>query len=135
LRFREERLAKILQAKTRLEEQAKAAAQAERQRRAEAEAPWARAGKKRPGKEPKPISEVPDDKAQTNFTDPELKIMPQSNKSFEYAGNAQVVVDDACQIIVAFDVVLESNDKQQAVPMAQQALANLQAAGIQRPVT
>jgi transposase len=134
LRFREERLAKILQAKARLEEQAKVAAAAERQRRAEAEAEWTRAGKKRPGKEPKPVSEVPDDKAQTNFTDPELKIMPQSNKSFEYSGNAQVVVDDVCQIIVACDVVMETNDKQQAVPMAKQALANLEAAGIERPV-
>ena len=134
LRFREERLAKILQAKARLEEQAKVAAAAERQRRAEAEAEWTRAGKKRPGKEPKPVSEVPADKAQTNFTDPELKIMPQSNKSFEYSGNAQVAVDDVCQIIVACDVVLETNDKQQAVPMAKQALANLEAAGIARPV-
>jgi transposase len=133
LRFREERLAKIQQAKGRLEEQARAAAATERQRRAEAEAEWERAGKKRPGKEPKPVSEVPEDKAQTNFTDPELKIMPQSNKSFDYSGNAQVVVDDACQIIVACDVVTDSNDKQQAVPMAQQALANLEAAGIERP--
>src|SRR5437763_1786047 len=37
LRFREQRLAKILEAKQRLEEQAKAAAEAERQRRAESE--------------------------------------------------------------------------------------------------
>ena len=133
LAFREQRLAKILEAKQRLEEQAKVAAQAERQRRVEAEAEWERAGKKRPGKEPGPISEVPDDKAQTNFTDPELKIMPQSNKSFEYSGNAQVVVDDACQIIMACDVVLQTNDKQQAVPLAQKALANLLEAGIKRP--
>jgi transposase len=134
LRFREERLAKILQAKARLEEQAQAAAAAERQRRVEAEAEGQRAGKKRPGPEPQPVREVPDDKAQTSFTDPDLKIMPQSNKSFEYSGNAQVVVDDASQIIMAWDVVLETNDKQQAVPMAQQALANLEAAGIARPV-
>jgi transposase len=136
LRFREERLAKILEAKKRLEEQAKAAAEVERQRRAQAEAEWEQEhpGKKRPGKQPKPVSDVPDDKAQTSFTDPELKIMPQANKSFEYGGNAQVVVDDACQIIVAWAVVLDTNDKQQAVPMAQQALANLEAAGIERPV-
>ena len=76
---------------------------------------------------------MPDAKAQTNFTDPELKVMPQANKGWEYSGNAQVVVDDACQIIVACDVVTETNDKQQAVPMAQQALANLEAAGIERP--
>jgi len=44
-----------------------------------------------------------------------LKIMPQANKSFEYSGNAQVVVDDAAQIIIACDVVIETNDKQQAL--------------------
>jgi len=132
LRFRERRLARIEQAKARLEEQARAAAEAERQRQAEAEAGWRRQGKKRPGKPPAPPSEVPDDKAQTSFTDPELKVMPQSNKGWDYGANAQVVVDDACGVIVAADCVTETNDKRQAVPMAQQALANLQAAGIER---
>jgi transposase len=112
LRFREERLAKIQQAKGRLEQQARDEAEAERQRRAEAEE-QVRQGQRRAGGRPaQPISDVPEDKAQTSFTDPELKIMPQSNKSFEYSGNAQVVVDDACQIIVACDVVLQTNDKQ-----------------------
>jgi transposase len=132
LRFREQRLAKIQEAKRRLEEQAKAAAEVQRQRRAEAEAEWQRAGRKRPGQEPNPPAEVPQDKAQTNFTDPELKVMPQNNKGWDYGVNAQVVVDDACQIIVACDAVIDTNDKQQAVPMAQKALANLEAAGIQR---
>jgi transposase len=134
LRFREQRLAKIRQAKARLQEQAKAAAETERQRRAEAEQQRQHEGRRAGGRLPGPIPEVPEAKAQTNFTDPELKIMPQANKGWEYSGNAQVVVDDACQIIVGCDVVFESNDKQQAVPMAQQALANLEAAGIERPV-
>jgi transposase len=132
LRFREERLAKIKAAKERLEQQAREEAQAERQRRAEAEAEAAQQGKTLP--QGKPISEVPDDKAQISFTDAETKIMPQPNKGWEYSGNGQVVVDDACQIIVACDVVMECNDKQQAVPMAEKALANLEEAGIQRPV-
>jgi transposase len=133
LRFREQRLAKILEAKKRLEEQAKALAEAERQRRLES-AEQVRQGQKHAGGRPAgPVSEVPDDKAQTSFTDPELKIMPMSNKGWDYGGNAQVSVDDACQIIVACDVVTQTNDKQQAVPMAQEALANLQAAGIERP--
>ena len=59
--------------------------------------------------------------------------MQQNNKGWDYGGNAQVVVDDACQIIVACAVTAQSNDKQQAVPMAQQALANLEQAGIERP--
>jgi transposase len=133
LRFREGRLAKIREAKQRLEKQAREAAEAERQRRAEAQE-QARQGQRHAGGRPaKPISEVPDDKAQTSFPDPELKILPQSNKGWEYSGNAQGVVDDACQILVAWDVVIETNDKRQAVPMAQKALANLEAAGIARP--
>jgi len=133
LRFREQRLAKILQAKARLEEQAQEAAAAERQRRAES-AERARQGQRHAGGRPaQPVRETPEDKAQTSFTDPELKIMPQNNKGWDYSGNAQVVVDDACQIIVACDVTAQSNDKQQAVPMARQALANLEGAGIARP--
>src|SRR6516162_5479790 len=60
--------------------------------------------------------------------------MQQNNKGWDYGGNAQVVVDDACQIIVAADVVIDTNDKQQAVPMALKALANLKEAGIARGV-
>jgi len=133
LQFREQRLAKIRQAKQRLQDQAKAEAEAQRQRRAEYEEA-VRQGHKHAGGQPgKPIDETPADKAQTNFTDPEMKIMPQSNKGWDYGGNAQVVVDDACQIIVACDVVSDTNDKQQATRMAQQALANLEQAGIERP--
>jgi hypothetical protein len=133
LRFRQQRLAKIREAKERLQKQAREAAEAERQRRAEAEE-QVRAGQRHAGGRPAPpIREVPDDKAQTSFTDPELKIMQQNNKGWDYGGNAQAVVDDACQIIMACDVVVETNDKQQAVPMAQKALANLPSAGIDRP--
>jgi transposase len=136
LRFREQRLAKIQQAKARLEEQARAAAAAERQRRADAEAQRVAAGRPAPGGRPaQPVEDTPDAKAQTNFTDPELKVMPQPNKGWEYSGNAQVVVDDACQVIVACDVVTDTNDKRQAVPLARQALANLAAARIDRPAT
>ena len=51
------------------------------------------------------MSDVPQDKAQTSFTDPELKVMKQSNKGWDYSGNAQVVVDDACQIGPLLDQV------------------------------
>jgi transposase len=133
LQRREDRLATIVAAKQRLEEQARQEAEAERQRRAEAEAERQRRGQKRRGREPGPIEETPDDQAQTNFTDPELKIMKTNNKGWDYCGNAQVVVDDVCQIIVACAVTAASNDKEQAVPLAQAALANLERAGIARP--
>ncbi|HEV3261601.1 MAG TPA: IS1182 family transposase [Gemmataceae bacterium] len=133
LRRREERLATIQAAKQRLEEQARAEAEAERQRRQEAEADRQRRGQKRRGKEPGPVAEEPADKAQTNFTDPEMKIMKMNNKGWDYCGNAQVTVDAAFQIIVACEVTAAANDKQQAVPLAAATRANLDQAGIELP--
>jgi transposase len=130
---REARLATIEEAMRRLEARAKADAEAERQRRADAEAERQRTGATRRGKAPKPVDETPDDKAQTNFTDPELQIMRTNNKGWEYCGNAQASVDAAHQIILACDVTGESNDKQQAAPMAQLTVAYLAQAGIERP--
>jgi transposase len=130
LRRREDRLAVIEAAMRRLEAEAKATAEAERQCRAEAEAERQRTGKKRRGREPGPIVETPSDKAQTNFTDPELSIMQTANKGWEYCGNAQASVDGACQIILACDVTDQCNDKQQAAPMAEATRAQLDAAGI-----
>ncbi len=130
---REDRLTTIEAAMRRLEEQAKAAAEAERQRRAEAEAERRRTGKTRRGKAPKPIDETPADKAQSNFSDPELRIMQTNNKGWEYCGNAQVSVDGAYQIILASDVTDAANDKQQAEPVAQATLATLAQAGIECP--
>jgi transposase len=133
LRRREDRLAVIRAAKQRLEEQARAEAEAERQRRQEAAAERQRTGQKRRGPKPGPISATPDDKAQTNFTDPELKMMKANNKGWDYCGNAQASVDETHQIIVACDVSDAANDKQQAVPLAQATLENLEQAGITPP--
>jgi transposase len=132
LKRREDRLAKIRAAKARLEAEARAAAEAEQHRRDEAEARREAEGRRRPGREPAPIDPAPEDKAQTNFTDPESKVMKQSNKGFDYSYNAQAVVDGADQIIVAAEVAQAANDKQQAVPMARAALANLETAEIER---
>jgi transposase len=80
---REDRLATIEAAMRRLEARAKADAEAERQRRAAMEAERQRLGSPRRGKAPQPVDEAPDDKAQTNFTDPELHIMRTNNKGWE----------------------------------------------------
>jgi hypothetical protein len=133
LQRREERLAKIRVAKARLEAEAGVKAEEEQRRRDEEEAQRQAEGRKRRGKEPAPVDPSPEAKAQTNFTDPEAKIMKQSNKGFDYSYNAQAVVDGADQIIVAAEVTNQANDKQQGVPMAQAALDNLQAAAIERP--
>jgi transposase len=133
LKRREGRLAKIREAKARLEAEAEAKADEEQCRRDQAQAQREAEGRNRRGKEPAAIDPTPEEKAQTNFTDPEAKIMKQSNKGFDYSYNAQAVVDGQDQIIVAAEVTRAANDKQQAVPMAQAALENLEAAGIERP--
>ena len=107
LAFREKRLKKIQEAREALEIEAKREAKVAR-----------KGGKKATG--------IPDDKAQRNFTDPESKIMPApGGKHFEQAYNAQAAVDSANQIIVAADVVDETNDKKQAIPMMKQVKSNL----------
>jgi transposase len=134
LQRREKRLATIEAGMQRLEEQARADAEAERQRRADEEAQRQQAGKKRRGKEPLPPSEIPQDKAQTSFTDPEAKMMPQSNKGWEYAGNAQMSVDGLSQIIITCFVTMAVNDKEQAVPLGQATMASLEQSGVPLPV-
>jgi transposase len=133
LKRREDRLAVIAAAKERLEEQARAAAAEERQRRAEEEAQRQRDGRKRRGKESAPPSEEPKPTAQCSFSDPELKMMPQNNKGWDYAANAQAGVDGAFQIIVSCYVTDASNDKEQAIPSAEAAMANLQQAEVALP--
>ena len=133
LKRREDRLAKILEAQARLQAEATAKADEEQCRRDQAQAQREAEGRKRRGKAPAPVDPTPEEKAQTNFTDPEAKIMKQSNKGFDYSYNAQAVVDGANQIIVSAEVTREANDKRQAVPMARAALDNLNAAGIERP--
>ncbi len=130
LRRRQDRLAVIEAAMKRLEAEARATAEAERRRREEAEAERQRNGTKRRGPEPGPIVQTPSEKAQTNFTDPELSLMKTANKGWDYCGNAQASVDGACQIIIACEVTSEGDDKRQAEPMAEATRARLDEAGI-----
>ena len=88
LKRREQRLAKIEEAKARLEAEAAGEAAEEQRRRDAAQAEREAEGRKRRGQEPAPVDPTPKDKAQTNFTDPEAKIMKQSNKGFDYSYNA-----------------------------------------------
>ena len=133
LKRREERIAKIQAARARLEAEARARADAEQRERDAATARREAEGKSRAGRPPAPIDPTPDDKAQTNFTDPEAKIMKRGNKGFDYCYNAQAVVDSAHQIIVAAETTATANDVQQAVPLATAAMANLAAAGLDLP--
>jgi transposase len=129
----QQRLAKIREAKAALEQEAVVAAQ---RKKAEVEAALAERARREAetGKGvggPKPVAAdpataKPEAKAQRNFTDPESKIMQDgATKGFEQAYNAQIVVDEAHQIIVAEDLVTQANDKQQLATMLAQVETNL----------
>ena len=120
---RKDRLKKIRAARKALEGKAKAAAQEEGKRRKEEDRK--RGGKGGGGRPQQDMKEVPDDKKQYNFTDPETSIMKANNKGFDQCGNAQVAVDREHQVIVAADVTNEPNDKKQLKPMVKQAKQNV----------
>jgi transposase len=116
LRYREQRLKKIQEAKRALEEEALKEAQAGQGATDKLQAAKPKAGSA--------VRVKP--KAQRNFTDADSRIMRDgATKAFEQAFNGQVAVDSAHQIIVAAGVTQECNDKQQVEPMVERMKANL----------
>jgi len=67
---------------------------------------------------------VPEPKAQRNFTDPESRIMLSKPDGFIYGYNAQAVVDEAHQVIVATDLGTDATDTRQLPAMLDQVRAN-----------
>jgi transposase len=119
--LRQERLARLAEAKKVLQVRAQerqAAEQAEyeaKQRARQAKAQ--RSGRKPRGRPPTPPSAEPQDKDQYNFTDPESRIMKcSSSAGFEQAYNAQVAVDQDNLFIVACSLSNHPNDKAEAAP-------------------
>lgn len=123
LAFRENRLAKIKKAKAELEQEAQELAAAKEAARAEKEAAAAGSGKKLPGQKPK-IDTKPAEKAQKNFTDPDSRIMKNSDKAFVQAYNGQAAVDSECQIIVACDLTNQAADAPHLETMIEQVQTN-----------
>jgi transposase len=114
IEFRQPRLERIERAKKDLEDRVRAKHEA----KAESKKSRARKGRKLRNARPKPDDQI-------NFTDPESRIMHKSGKQFEQSYNAQIVVDKRAQIIVACDVVQDTNDKQMLEPMLKQVVNRL----------
>jgi transposase len=106
LKRREDRLEKIRAAKARLE--------ANQQEADEARGRHPDDGGRPPsaGRPYKRDFGVPDDKAQSNFTDPESRIMKTSD-GFQQCYNGQIAVDDAHQLIVANTLTNNASDNGQ----------------------
>jgi transposase len=118
---RENRLEKIKQAKSVIEDRARARYKeekrvydeklAERKRKAKA------SGKKPRGRAPKEPEQNPHDKEQYNYTDPESRIMKDgASGGFEQAYNAQAAVDTETMLIAGEQLSDHCNDKQELAP-------------------
>ena len=112
------RLAKIREAKAELEAEAKAKAAAEQAAREDDD------DKPRPGRKAAPPSDVPEPRAQRNFTDPESRIL-KTKDGYIQGYNAQAAVDAQAQIIVAHTLSNNGNDQAQFAPLLNGIKANL----------
>lgn len=111
---RKRRLEKIREAKARLEAAAREEAEAKARER---EAKEEERGKPLPGRKPVPVEEaLPDPKAQSNFTDPQSRIL-KTKDGYLQGYNAQAAVDAESQVIVAQGVEAKQNDHDELVPM------------------
>jgi hypothetical protein len=113
------RLAKIREAKAELEAAAKAKAAAEQAAREKNDDPPRPGGRKAA-----PPVDVPEPKAQRNFTDPESRIL-KTKDGFIQGYNAQAAVDAQAQIIVAHTLSNNGNDQAQLAPLLNGIKANL----------
>ena len=121
---REDRLARIAEAKAKIEARARERferEQAEHEAKLKARAEKEKAtGKKPGGKPPAPPTAGPGATDQINLTDEASRIMPVAGGGFEQAFNAQAAVAAGSMLVVTADVVQAANDKQQVEPTLEQ---------------
>src|SRR4051794_20753462 len=123
---REDRLARIREAKRALEAEAAAA---ETVRRAEMAAQGKTPRQPPSGRDPF----APRPKAQRNFTDPDSKIMKTADGSFHQCFNGQAVVDSQTQVIVACELSNAAPDAEQLQPTLERLAENLAAIDARLP--
>ena len=119
LRRREGRLEKIREAKRRLEERARSRGQERAEARSAGSQEAAAAAAR----------EVPRPKEQSNFTDPDSRIMKTSHGWIQ-GYNAQVLVEEASGVIVAQEVTAHSADSPRLRPMLDRLEENLARVGV-----
>jgi len=121
IELREERLLNLEQAKAVLEARAEERHEAEKAeyeaKLREREEKAKRTGKKPGGRPPQPPKAGPRAKDQYNFTDPDSRIMKNSNnKGFDQHYNVQVVVEQECRLIVGNTLSNHASDREEAIP-------------------
>ena len=126
LHRREQRLARIREAKQALEAEA---AERETARRAELEAQGRKPRRPPQGRDPF----KPKPSAQRNFSDPASKIMKTSDGAYHQCYNGQAIVDSQAQVIVVAELSDEAPDARLLEPALEQLAANLDAIEAELP--
>jgi transposase len=119
--LREERLLNLDQAKAVLEARAEERHEVEKAeyetKLREREEKAKQTGRKPGGRPPQPPKAGPRAKDQYNFTDPDSRIMKNSNnKGFDQHYNVQVAVEQECRLIVGNTLSNHASDREEAIP-------------------
>ncbi len=117
----QDRLARIRAAKAELEAEARAAR--EKEEREKNDPPSGPSGELPKHQVAHHADGTPTEKAQRNFTDPESRIQ-KSGDGFIQGYNAQAVVDEQAQVIVAQALTNQPPDVEHLVPLVQQVAVN-----------
>ncbi len=126
LRDPRSRLARLAEAKERIDREERARRDAYEARLEDREAKERVAGRRLRGRKPKPPDPV--DKVQANITDPDSRIQ-KTQHGFIQGYSGQAVVTEG-QIVIACDLSNDQTDVRLLHPMIEQARSNLKAAGV-----
>jgi transposase len=124
------RLARLKEAKARLEAKAKAEREEQGKKLRDRGEEEKASGRKKPGPKPKDPEEAVQHDRKANVTDPASRIM-KTRQGYVQGYNGQAVVSKD-QIILGAEVTQDENDLHQLEPMLQEAKASLEEAGIEK---
>jgi len=122
LRTRAGRLARLQEAKQRLQAAARQVHEAQTQRIRAREQQEAETGRKKRGRKLTAPEQVVDHEATVNLTDPDSRIL-KTRKGWLQGYNGQAMADCTSQVIVACEVTHEENDVRQLAPMLDRCTA------------
>ena len=126
------RLARLKEAKARLEAKAKAEREEQEKKLRDREKEEKQVGRKKPGPKPKDPEDAVRHDRKANVTDPDSRIM-KTRQGYVQGYNAQAVVSKE-QIILGAEVAQEENDLYQLEPMIRETKENLEEAGVDKSI-
>jgi hypothetical protein len=126
------RLARLKEAKARLEAKAKAEREEQAKKLRDREEEEKASGREKPGPKPKDPEDVVRHDRKANATDPDSRIM-KTRQGYVQGYNGQAVVSKE-QIILGAEVTQEENDLYQLEPMIHETQESLDGAGIEKSI-